>query len=286
MRLRTVMLTWAMALAATACGNLGLGEADCSPLIRDISSANVLNVQAVPTAKYTPCLTELRLGWDSVDFFAESGRAGIEIEAGNASEPFLTATVTKSCDVGSARVVDSGYEDIERYEAVDFEPAQIGITIIPSGAEANSAARLLVEQLEGLDIDDRPVRPRLDDAINLSVTIRVDRALRQGNHVWIISELDAEEGTLELRSNNPAIAGRGIEPDAALDLIEENVARVHYRGHWYFIFEGGCITYRFDATGMLAETVAGDAADALGFYPAFELHQIAEDNGFDIRGDS
>jgi hypothetical protein len=93
--------------------------------------------------------------------------------------------------------------------------------------------------------------------------------------VWIIDELDAEEGTVELRSNDPTIVGRGIPAEEALNLIEDRIPELFYRGNWYFTFEGGCITYEFDAKGTLAETVAADADDALGFYPAFELRKSA-----------
>ena len=67
-----------------------------------------------------------------------------------------------------------------------------------------------------------------------------------------------------------------------MDLIEDNVSDLYYRGAWYFTFDGGCITYDFDAEGLLAITVAEDADDALGFYPAYELHEFARDAGFDI----
>ena len=72
---RHALVGLALSVVLGACGNLGLGEADCSSPERDISSSNILNVQAVPTAKYTPCLNELRLGWNSVAWFAEDGRA-------------------------------------------------------------------------------------------------------------------------------------------------------------------------------------------------------------------
>lgn len=75
----TLIVLLLFTVAAGGCStNLGLGEPDCSPPAEDVSSSNVMTVQAVPTAKYTPCLQELRLGWDSVEWFAENGRAGID----------------------------------------------------------------------------------------------------------------------------------------------------------------------------------------------------------------
>ena len=95
-------------------------------------------------------------------------------------------------------------------------------------------------------------------------------------------EVDAEEGTVQLRSNFSTATGHDLDPQQALNLINDAVPEVFYRGSWYFTFEGGCITYNFDAKGTLAETVAEDAESALGFYPALELRQFAEDQGFDI----
>ena len=92
-----------------------------------------MTVQAVPTAKYTPCLNELRLGWDSVEWFAENGRAGIEIAED--FEPFLTATVTETCDTSEAVAVDSGYPDIKRFEDIESQQAEIEIVIVPSGEQ-------------------------------------------------------------------------------------------------------------------------------------------------------
>lgn len=276
---RTAVLL-ALAFVVSGCSNLGLGEADCSSTPDDVTSSNILTVQAVPTARYTPCLDELRLGWDSVDWFAEDGRAGIEIL--ESFRTFLTATVTESCNVSEAVAVESGYPDIQRFEDIEFQPTNIAISIIPSGERPLSSSRALVEELAGIEIDDRPVTYTIDSAVDESVGSRVELALSRGDYVWIIDEVDVEEGTVQLRSNFSAAAGAGLEPDDALDLIEDVVPGVFYRGSWYFTFEGGCITYEFDAKGILAETVAEDAEDALGFYPALELRQFARDAGFDI----
>ena len=107
-------------------------------------------------------------------------------------------------------------------------------------------------------------------------------ALSRNAYVWIIDELDVEEGTVQLRSNIAAATGRGLEPDDALDLIEDSAPGVFYRGSWFFTFDGGCITYEFDANGILAETIAADADDAIDFYHADELRQGAREAGFDL----
>lgn len=279
--MRRLVIIFTIALAASGCAaHLGLGEAGCTEPMDNVSSANIMNVQAVPTAKYTPCLDELRLGWDSVDWFAEDGRAGIKIiESFNT---FLTVTVTESCDVSDAVEVDSGHPDIRRFEDIELQSTDIEIAIIPSGQEPLSNSRSLVNRLAGIEIDDRPVSYIVYRDVGQSVSARAQVALSRSDYVWIIDELDAEEGTVQLRSNNAAATGRGLQPEEALDLIEDVVPGVFYRGNWYFTFDGGCITYEFDAKGTLAETVASDAEDAIGFYPALELREGAREAGYNI----
>jgi len=283
---RFVVLMAAAAIMLTACGNLGVGTAACVAEGRDlrpvnISPANVLSVQAVPTAKYTPCLNELKLGWDTVEWFAEDGRAGFRIT--RAISPFLTAIVTESCDISSATRTGSGHPEIIKYEEIETNVADLTITLVPSGERPLLRARILIDELRDIEVSDRPVLFRVDERIEEQVGPRVNLALLRGDFVWIIDELDAEEGTVEMRSDDPAATGSRLDPDDALDLIDDAVQDVFYRGSWYFTFEGGCITYEFDAKGTLAETIAKDAAEALGFFPASELVELAEEAGYDIR---
>jgi hypothetical protein len=279
---RTILAIAFVGLLANACNtDLGLDQPDCN---KPALNTHVLAAQAVSTAKYTPCIEELRLGWDSIDWFARDGRAGIEFRRG--VNPFLTVTVADSCDHSNAQPARSGhpigYPDIERFEDVEFVPVVISVTIIPLGEGPLASAERIVEQLGSVEIEDRRVIFTIDDDFSSEVTPRVNRALTNEHYVWIISNLDAEEKTIEMRSNNPAVTGTALRPDEALELIEDELPDLFYRGAWYFTFEGGCITYDFDAEGIVAITVADDADDALGFYPAHELRRYARDAGFDI----
>ena len=278
---RAAVAVVVLAIAAGGCSNLGLGEASCLSPERGVSSANILTIQAVPTAKYTPCLDETRLGWDTVEWFAEDGRAGFRIS--RSISPFLTATVTPTCDVSNATRVESGQSDIERYEDIESQSPEIEITIVPSSERALLRSRLMVDELEGSEVDNRPVIFTLDEDIEQQVGPRINFALLHDQYVWVVSELGAEEGTVELRSNTPGAVGSGLTPSQALDIIEDKVPDVFYRGNWFFTFEGGCITYEFNARGTLAETVAADADDALGFYPASLVVEGARRQGLVIE---
>jgi hypothetical protein len=271
-----------LASALTGCNRLGLGEADCTPPDRSVSGATILVVQAVPSARYTPCLEEPRLGWDEVVWFFEDGRAGMEIY--DSDRPFLTVTVTGSCDVSGAELAPSRYPDIVRHEDIESQSPEVGITIVPAGEAPLATARRYVDELAGTEIEHRSVIFTVDARIDEPIRARVDQALLQGRYVWIVDELDAEEGTVEQRGENPAVAARGITPQQALVVIGRNLPEVFYRGSWYFEFEGGCITYEFDAVGIVAESVAEDADDAIGFYPAAVLREGARQDGYDVGG--
>jgi hypothetical protein len=280
MRRMTILL--AIVLLLSGCSNLGLGEANCSSIDSNLSSSNILAVQAVPTAEYTPCINQLRLGWDEADSFAEDGRAGIKIIRFAPSSTILTATVTESCDVSDAIAVASGYPDIDRFEDIELQAVGIGITVVPSGDEPLARARQLVDELAEVEVDNRPVTYTIDNAIEQPVSSRVELALTQNDYVLIIDEVDVEDGTVELSSNDSAATGHKLDPVEALNLIADVVPGVFYRGNWYFTFEGGCITYEFDASGALAETIAEDAEDSLGFFPARELREFAAEQGFQV----
>ena len=60
---------------------------------------------------------------------------------------------------------------------------------------------------------------------------------------------------------------------------------VQYRGQWFLVFEGGCITYDFDAEGSLAASIAQDAEQTIGLYSGDDLRRAARDAGYDIIGD-
>lgn len=67
-----------LALVSTACGAdvVGPGVPECGSALDDsLSSATVLQAQALPEAEWGPCIDDLEIGWDYVPQFAESGRA-------------------------------------------------------------------------------------------------------------------------------------------------------------------------------------------------------------------
>ncbi len=283
MKLRLVVALLAIALLTSACSRLGTGLPGCRTPASDPNAATVLSLQAVPEAEYAPCLNSLQLGWDEVEFQAERGLVTLDFEHG--LDEFLQVRLTPSCDIGDAIEVPSELEGVSRYEDVFQVTDDIRVTIIPDGERPRLYANELAADLDGAHVDDRPVVFTVDQDIDFSVLSRVNKALFTDQYVWIINDLDIDEGTLEMRATSEGEGMRGIEVDDALDLIESMSDEIQYRGFWYFQFEGGCITYEFDAEGTLATSIAEDAEMGIGFYRSADLREAARNAGFDLVGE-
>lgn len=274
MSARLIVMVAAVTVVLAGCGRLGLGDQTCEDGVREPSPANVLAAQAVPTARYTPCFRSLEVGWDDVDFEAESGRAGISVEHG--TETFLTAVVTASCDIADARRVMSGHPDIEKFIDVEQIKSDISVAVLPATTRQMAHSFALAERWNNVELGGRRVLFRIDPDLSSSIATRFERALQDHQYVWIIDELDMAENTLEMRSEGMEAMAQ-LTAEEALDFIEDDVATETYQGRWYFTFDGGCITYTFDAEGPMARTIAGDATANLGFYPAYQLRAAARE---------
>ena len=274
-----IIFAVAAALLAAACSNsIGLGLPACDRPPSDPSGATVIVAQAVPRAVYAPCINSLKLGWDEVELKVQSGRASLEI--GREFNSFLEVSLTETCDVSSATPVPSSLEGANRYEDLRIVRQEIPVRLIPTGERPRLHALMLAEQLSGVRLDDRPVVFSVDENIDFEVRTRVNDALFDDQYVWIINDLDVEEGTLEMRLTADGEGARGMTVDDALERLEDLVPDVAYKGRWYFVFEGGCITYDFDAEGTVAATLEQDASEAIGFYDNAALIEAGRRAGY------
>jgi hypothetical protein len=284
---RLAIVVGALMLVGAGCGRLGLGLPACDTPTSNPTTASVITAQAVPEADYAPCLNSLKLGWDEVEFEVESDL--MTLEFGRKSEfefqSFLEVRLTPSCNVGDAVPVPSGMDDVERFDNIEHVTGEIRVTIIPDGERPRIFAQTMANDLAGARVEDRPVVFSLDTDIDFSVRSRVNKALFIDQYVWIINDLDIDEGTLELRSTPDGEGLRGLSVDDALDFIEDMTPEVRYQGQWFYVFNGGCITYDFDAKGALATTIEQDAAETIGFYPNAQLREAARRAGYDLIGE-
>ena len=279
--MRRVALALAvLAVAAAGCGSpLGRDVPECE---LGISNTLVLEVQSLPTAAYVPCIAGLRPGWEYKHAHIESGRTVFWLDSDRMGEPFITVEGLPSCDPGSAVPARSGQPDVRLFQDVTSETT-VEIVLVPERPSAATAARAvdILGEVSGTRIKGRTVAI-VTSASPGTTADRIEIAAATGAHVISISIRDAEEGTLTLQ-----LAGRAEEIEAddledALEKIEDAETPPTYTGNWYYVFEGGCVVYTFDARGIGVDMIERDIPLALGLFDAEALREFARDSGYNI----
>ncbi len=92
--------------------------------------------------------------------------------------------------------------------------------------------------------------------------------------------------TVELRFPDEPVAQSGLRLETATSRIEDHLPELRYRGSWYHLFAGGCITYDIDAAGPGVQTIEADIRQVVGFYPLGELRRAAAVVGFVVGPDT
>ena len=278
------VLVLVLAALSSSCGTdvLGPGIPGCGddPELLTPETATLIQVQAVPSAVWGPCIDELQAGWEYVDQYSESGRSVFWLDSDRVGSRFLEVDLTESCDPIGATPMGSGVSGIDRLIRVDEEPGDIAIAVVPVADRHDGDARALVTRTIGKKLKGRSLTPYVDESVG-SASERIQAALRDVGIVLVIDDVQATAGTVELHrsGHDPEV---GISVEDALEEIEEDLGSPRYRAEWFHQFEGGCIVYRVDASGVGAESIAGKVREAIGFYPLAELRQAARDAGFDI----
>jgi hypothetical protein len=89
------------------------------PTPERIGGALLLTAQSVPSAAVVPCLRALPAGWTFHNLAVRKGKASIVLDFGRDGDKAATVTLTRRCDVGTAREVFSDVSGTRRYERVD-----------------------------------------------------------------------------------------------------------------------------------------------------------------------
>jgi hypothetical protein len=273
---RRLILVAVISLVAAACSNpLGSSTPECDT----VRNSMVLQVQAVPGAAYVACINGLKTGWQYRDLEARNGYSVFWLDSDRLGNTFITVESVLSCDVGDATESESGVPSVRLFKDVVSETT-IEIVLVPEGSVGRSLefAADITTELEANTIKGRAIDVSVSLANDPTAT-RVSRAAASGAHVIIISVRDAEEGTMTLLLHGQTQEYRG-DLDRVIDAIEETETLSSYRGNWYYVFDGGCVVYTFDAEGVSVDTIEDDILLALGLFDAGALRQTARDAGY------
>lgn len=276
---RLPLLIAMLALVAAGCSSeLGRSVPECDT----VGGSLVLAVQSVPGSSYVSCVNGLRAGWEYNHLTAVAGESTYNLDSDRMGSGFVRVDNVRSCDNSAATSAGTVQPGVELWKDVTSDTS-VDIVIVPEGLTIRTmtSVRAVAEDLEGLDIDGKPITVTTSSS-GRPTTERIDEAAQAGAHVVIISVRDAEEGTFTLRVQGSENEVTLDDLDDVLDEIEEVEGEASYRGTWYFVFAGGCVVYTFDAEGPGVDTIETDITTALSLYDADELRQIARDAGYRV----
>lgn len=279
---RIAVVACLLGVIALGCSDqLGQKVVECQETLDRVTTSLILAAQAVPGSEYLPCVEILKPGWDYNHLIAETGRAQFTLDSDRMGFDFLAVTVStvpSQCDAGNALPVESGHPGVDLAVEVLEETADIAVTVIPVAPRHRLFAGKLATTMRDEVFEGRPVSIEVDESTELMAD-RVAAAHEAGRHVFIVDDDDVRDFTVSVRRvGGEEVAGE--EPEEALAEIAESVGAPVYRARWFYTFDGACIRYDFDASGIGAQTVAEDATEVLGFLDVEPLRQLGRDAGY------
>lgn len=279
---RTAVVVCLLGMVALGCSDqLGQKVVECEESLDRVTTSLILAAQAVPGSDYLPCVEILEPGWDYNHVIAETGRAQFTLDSDRMGDLFLAVTVSTvpaQCDVGDALPVESGHPGMDLAVEVIEETTEIAITVIPVAPRHRLFAGKLATTMRDDVFDGQTISIEVEESADLMAD-RVAAAHAAGRHVFIVDDEEVKNSTVRVRRvGGEEIAGE--DPGEALADIADSVGDPVYRARWFYTFDGACIRYDFDASGIGAQTVAEDATEVLGFLDVEPLRQLARDAGY------
>lgn len=280
--IRRIGIALGVALIASACANSQLGRsipacpAD-DEAISQISASMILQMQAVDTAKYVPCLNDLNAGWTYQHLVPERGKSRFQIDSDRLGSGFLEVSLLAACDTAGLAEINSSREDVSAFRNVELVGSTVTVAIVPITGREIEYARRIETELEARQINGRQVFVIFDEGDEPLVD-KVAKAARADRPLIILDEQDelAQTATLQMPADRSI---RGLDFEDLLDVLEGRLPKPSMVGTWVQIFDGGCIRYEIDASGPGVDRLAGDIEEAVGLFPAGDVRQVLRDAG-------
>ncbi|MGI9649231.1 MAG: His/Gly/Thr/Pro-type tRNA ligase C-terminal domain-containing protein [Acidimicrobiia bacterium] len=280
---KRMALILALAVVASACANSDLGRSipACptdTGAINSVGGSMILQMQAVETAEYVPCLNDLKVGWSYEHLIAKRSNSRFWLDSDRLGSHFLEVVLTPECDLGAATQVSASQPDVEEFRDIELVGSTATIVIVPVTGRETGYALEIEAELEARQINDRQIFVVFDER-EIPLADKVEEAGRRDRPIIIVDEQDALAGTATLQMPGENQSVRGLDLDELLDRIEDQLPEPSFTGVWFTVFEGGCITYEFDASGPGVDRLAGDIEEALGLFPAGDVWRVMREVG-------
>ena len=281
--MRRLGLVVVLAVAAASCANSSLGRsipacpAD-DDFISEVSASMILQMQAVDSAKYVPCVTDLKAGWSYDDLVADRGKSRFSLDSDRLGSGFLEVTLLETCETDGLAAVSAPRDDVSEYRSIRLVGSTVTVVIVPETGRVIDYGRRIEAELEARQVNGRQLFVVFDDA-DVPLAEKVAQASRNGRPLVILDEEDALEETATLRMPGRAESIRGLDFERLVDALENRLPQPSLRGTWVQVFEGGCIRFDFDAEGHGVDGLISDVEEAVGLFPAQEVRRIMRDAG-------
>ena len=284
---RRFAILLACSLLVGACsdfGPVGPGTPEC-PADDDIATGALATVilmqlQAIPDARWGACIKGLNVGWDYEAQQTERGRAVFWLDSDRMGDRFAEVTLQTTCDPGAADPAPVSAEGVSRYIDVISETSAVEVVVVPVAPRHRNYATVAGQELERAWSGIRGIEVTVIDS-DEPASVRIQSAATRGMAVIVVDDREVAAGKIELRipGEEPAT---DVTPEEAAEELAEDLAPPRYVATWYNEFASGCIVYHINAVGQGAQTVARDIDRALGFYPLAELREVGRDAGFEF----
>ena len=274
---RLSILLIGLATLASSCATLGREFPRCDHTFVDVPISIIMEIQAVSGAAFGPCLNELEPGWTYHHMQHETGRARFWLDSDRLGDRFVEVTLTETCDPGSATSRPHPIEGIARFVDATQELQPVLVVIIPIADAAVDYAAEVGLELAGVSVEGRPLALRLQDSADPVGSMAAAR--EAGAYIIAVNDTDRRQGTVMIETPTGA-RDSGVNLVAAVAAIEKRVDPGTYSATWYHLFDGGCVTFEFDAAGPGVEDVGDDVERAVGFIDLAELSRRAGEAGF------
>jgi len=280
---KRLAILMAVVVVAAGCANSQLGRrvpgCPADPDFGSVTGAIVMQMQAVETAEYVPCLNELSAGWDYEDLVAESGKSRFWLSSDRMGSRFVEVTLRPQCDVAAAPQTGTAANGaVAEYRQVELVGSNATVVLVPVTGRETAYAAKIESELEARSINGRDIFVVLDDG-DAPLADKVEIAAGQNRPIVLVDEQDAFAQTASLQMPGETQSTRGLDLNDLLDRLDRLLPKPSFTGQWFQVFAGGCITYEFDASGVGVDRLAEDVEDAIGLFPAGELSRILRSQG-------
>lgn len=266
-------------LLVGACANPrpSAGRPDCFTSPDEVGTALILQFQAVPHARWGPCIETLRSDWEFGGQSFRNGRAGFWLNSAMLGDRFLKVELEAACSDPEGESEPPPAPAVVRHSLVYEEPLELPVIVVPEHAQQNRFADAVAFAMNRRIVAGHTVAATVD--FQGIAEERIARGLEQGAAVIVVDALGTAENVVQLHLEGRPVR-RGLSIEQALHAMGDVLPEAVYRADWVDIFQGGCIEYHFDATGEDSATVVDDAFAILGFNDYAVLRAAADAAGY------